>query len=376
MKPSLQCWAFLATLGMLLFVSEATAQKMYWADATVDEIRRANLDGSSVETVIDSGLRQSRGVAVDFVGGKIYWVDSGATRSVMRANLNPLNSGIEEIVSEVAGGLVNPRGITLDLPSGKVYWTDEGQAKIQRANLDGSNVEDVVTSAGTPRGVVVTGGKVYWTNRTGVKIQRANLDGTSVEILLDTNDGLVLPTALALDPVGSKLYWSDTSKDKIQRANLDGSSIEDLVTGVPRVLGLAIDYFNDKIYWTDEGEAPEVIKRANTDGTMVETLINTGLTFPDGIALGIPPPPTPTPTATPTSTPTSTDTATPTLTASPTATATPTSTHTPTRTQGPCNVAAPGNPCVPSSGGQRFQCFMEHVTDPNPYAEEKRHPEE
>ena len=28
----------------------------------------------------------------------------------------------------------------------KVYWIDAGTAKIQRASLDGSNVEDLVTS--------------------------------------------------------------------------------------------------------------------------------------------------------------------------------------------------------------------------------------
>ena len=39
-----------------------------------------------------------------------------------------------------------PTGIALDLGSGKMYWTDRGTDKIQRADLDGSNVEDLVTS--------------------------------------------------------------------------------------------------------------------------------------------------------------------------------------------------------------------------------------
>ncbi|MDE2889523.1 MAG: hypothetical protein OXR72_15045, partial [Gemmatimonadota bacterium] len=34
----------------------------------------------------------------------------------------------------------------LDPGSDKMYWTDWGTGKIQRANLDGGSVEDLVTS--------------------------------------------------------------------------------------------------------------------------------------------------------------------------------------------------------------------------------------
>ena len=38
----------------------------------------------------------------------------------------------------------------------KMYWTDTGTDKIQRASLDGSNVEDLVTSGlGSPRGIAL-----------------------------------------------------------------------------------------------------------------------------------------------------------------------------------------------------------------------------
>ena len=43
-------------------------------------------------------------------------------------------------------GISNPRSIALDLINSKMYWTDFGTRKIQRANLDGSNVEDLVTT--------------------------------------------------------------------------------------------------------------------------------------------------------------------------------------------------------------------------------------
>ena len=52
---------------------------------------------------------------------------------------------MEDLVTDTSG-LIYPKGIALDLSSGKMYWTDSGTRKIQRANLDGSGVEDLVTS--------------------------------------------------------------------------------------------------------------------------------------------------------------------------------------------------------------------------------------
>ena len=60
----------------------------------------------------------------------------------------------------VTTGLSIPLHIALDADVGKMYWADYGINKIQRANLDGSNIEDVLT-AGTvtnPCGVAIIPG--------------------------------------------------------------------------------------------------------------------------------------------------------------------------------------------------------------------------
>ena len=41
--------------------------------------------------------------------------------------------------------MIDPLDIALDLAAGKMYWTDNFTDRIQSANLDGSNVQDVVT---------------------------------------------------------------------------------------------------------------------------------------------------------------------------------------------------------------------------------------
>ena len=113
------------------------ANRLYWTDAVTDRIRSAHLDGSGVEDVVDSGLVNPRGLAVDEAAGKLYWTDYGSDR-IQRSNLD--GSEIEDLVTE---GLRIPLALALDAAAGKLYWTDSGNDKIQRANLDGYQVEDL-----------------------------------------------------------------------------------------------------------------------------------------------------------------------------------------------------------------------------------------
>ena len=115
-----------------------------------------------------------------------------------------------------------------------MYWTDTGSGKIQRANLDGSGIEDVVSGLSSPRGIAldVAGGKIYWAEEGGdgdPRIRRGNLDGTGVVVDLVTT-GLSSTTEIELDIPAGKMYWADHSTSRVQRSNLDGSEVEDLVT--------------------------------------------------------------------------------------------------------------------------------------------------
>ena len=212
---------------------------------------------------------------------KLYWTDVG-TNKIQRSNLD--GSGVEDLVTT---GLKSPFSLALDVSGGKLYWTDGSTDKIQRSNLDGSGVEDLVTTGvETPIGLTldVSGGKLYWTDSGTDKIQRSNLDGSGVEDLVTT--GLKSPFSLALDVSGGKLYWTDAGTAKIQRSNLDGSGVEDLVTtGVETPWGLALDVSGGKLYWTDSGT--DKIQRSNLDGSSVEDLVTTGLSRPGGLALDV-----------------------------------------------------------------------------------------
>ena len=211
---------------------------------------------------------------------KLYWSDWG-TDKIQRADLD--GSNVEDLIS--GAGLDGPNGLSLDPAGGKIYWVDAGTKKVQRANLDGSGIEDLVTGQDLPfdLDLDVSGGKMYWTNSFPAKIRRANLDGSGAEDLVT----LTIAGALALDVAGGKMYWTDRGTEgKIQRADLSGSNVEDLVTsGLTGPSGLALDIAGGKIYWTDRGT--DKIQRADLSGSNVEDLVTSGLDRPNGIALDV-----------------------------------------------------------------------------------------
>ncbi|MEZ4869938.1 MAG: hypothetical protein R3C14_51905 [Caldilineaceae bacterium] len=212
---------------------------------------------------------------------KLYWTDKD-TNKVQRANLTGTEQ--EDIVTT---GLSGPDGIAVDIAGGKIYWVDWDTDKIQRANLDGTGIEDLITAGlSVPESIALdlTNGKFYWTDSGNSQIRRANLDGTSVENLITT--GLLSPEGIALDVAAGKMYWVDWGTDKIQRANLDGTAVEDLVTtGLAEPQGIALDLLHQKMYWTDA--VTHLISRANLNGKAVESLPISGLADLRGIALDV-----------------------------------------------------------------------------------------
>ena len=258
---------------------DVVAGKIYWTAST---LHRANLDGSEEETVFDEDFPY--GLALDAAAGKVYVTHQG--HAISRANLD--GSEVDTLVTGIGS---RPEGIALDVTGGKMYWVDSWLRKVQRANLDGSNVEDlIVNRADGPEGIAldVTAQKMYWTDTPARVIRRANmdganLDGTGVEELVDT--GLTGPRGIALDVSAGKMYWAEEFAKRIRRADLNGANEEDVVTGLSRPYGIALDVPAGKMYWTDLGTVK--IQKASLGGADIEDLVTTNLVEPRSIALDL-----------------------------------------------------------------------------------------
>ena len=199
------------------------------------------------------------------IAGKVYWSVNDV--ALQRANLDGTN------VENVIVGFT--RGIAIDTVDRKIYWGQDNdeQFTLRRANLDGSAVEIVVDFGAAeffiPLALDREGGKIYMGMsffEGCLGIRRYNLDGSNGQNVVS---GICADT-IAVDPEGGKLYWAEGSA--IRRANLNGSNPETVVLADEGVPGIAVHPEQGKIYWTQPGP-PNVVQRANTDGSNVETLI-------------------------------------------------------------------------------------------------------
>ena len=101
-------------------------------------------------------------------------------------------------IENLATGLGDPLAITI--AKGKVYWIERGGGnggKLQRANLNGNGIQQLKGfPGGVPIGFAIDSSenRIYWTKSAG-KIQRGNLMGRFVK---DVVTGLMSPGAIAL----------------------------------------------------------------------------------------------------------------------------------------------------------------------------------
>lgn len=250
-------------------VVDSVAEKLYWTEWKTGKIHRSNLDGTHIEEVFTTGVKRILGIAIDMDRQKIYWTDYKFPPKIQRANLD--GTDIEMVITTE----LSPMGIALDTSEQKIYWTNPEAGKVQRSNFNGSNIEDLVIdglcwSSGID--LDTDGGKMYWADGCA-GVHRSNLDGTDVEILVARE--IAHPNDVAVDVNNGKIYWTNGQAETIQRANLDGTDVEDVVESrrVPR--GIALDVKQGKIYSTeiDFTTGAGIIRRLNFDGTKPQTAL-------------------------------------------------------------------------------------------------------
>jgi hypothetical protein len=223
------------------------ARKMYWTAEQPDQIFRANLDGSQLELLygddLDSPFYGLNAIELDLKAGKMYWTESGTQQqfaALRRANLD--GSSVEDVIPNAL--LRRPSGLAIHFGQRKLYWgesTQDGEpGRIRRANMDGSNIENLIEVGVNTFGLALDerGSKMYWTNNNEGEVWRANLDGSEPELLAG---GLDNPLGIVLDVEDSKVYWADHHAGLIYRANLNGTNTEVFLATTPhQVEGIAL----------------------------------------------------------------------------------------------------------------------------------------
>src|SRR4029077_8659795 len=181
---------------------EETSRKLYWCDREGMRVMRANLDGSNVETLVDTSQGDPRpgpdatkwcvGITLDPARGHMYWTqkgpDNGELGRIFRAGIDvprgekPAHRSDIEVLFE---RLPEPIALELDLEHRVLYWTDRGDPPrgntVNRASIDAKPQapEILVTHLMDGMGIAleVAGDRMFVTDFAG-SLYSAKLDGS------------------------------------------------------------------------------------------------------------------------------------------------------------------------------------------------------
>src|SRR5215467_22735 len=247
-------------------VVDAKAGHIYWTNMGVPNlddgsIERADLDGGNRRVIVPQGVTFTpKQMHFDKHGGKLYWCDREGMR-VMRANLD--GSRVETLV-ETGRGDKDRRdqnrwcvGITIDPKCGKIYWTQKGPdngglGRIFRANIDipkgeepanRSDIEVLFDQLPEPIDLEldVKNRVLYWTDRgdppRGNTVNRASVDAKpQVPEIVITH--LMEGIGIALDVPGDRMFVTDFA-GSVYSAKLDGSGERNFLYAQGNLTGIA-----------------------------------------------------------------------------------------------------------------------------------------
>ena len=159
---------------------------VYFSDSQTYKIQRATILGEKIimETLISEGLNKVEGLAVDWIGGNLYWSDEG----LQAIFTSPLSTpSLRRTLFQ--GNMSHPRALALHPAKGLIFWSNW------------ASVEEQSEASGT--------------------ISLAWLTGQGRRELVTTD--LHWPNGLTLDMTRDMIYWCDTWAGRIESQGYDDS---------------------------------------------------------------------------------------------------------------------------------------------------------
>jgi len=240
-------------------VVDVEADHIYWTNMGIPNlndgsIERANLDGQNRRMIVpEGGTFTPKQLHLDKKNGKLYWSDREGMR-VMRSNLD--GSKIETLV-QTGQGEADRRdtmkwcvGITVDAEREQIYWTqkgpdDAGQGRIFRADIE------------IPKGQNAA-------NRTDIEVLFDGLP-EPIDLELDLKNRMLYWTDRGDPPRGNTVNRApmDMELKKIQAPEI-------LLTHLQEGIGIALDLKRERMFLTDLGGS---VYSAKLNGSDKKTLL-------------------------------------------------------------------------------------------------------
>jgi hypothetical protein len=179
--------------------------RLYWSDREGMRVMRANLDGSGIEVLVQTGegdhdrhdqTRWCVGIAVDTVHGHFYWTQKGPDNAglgrIFRAGIDMPPGETAATRSDITvlfDKLPEPIDLEIDRLHRMLYWTDRGDPPagntVNRTPIDTAfNKEIVMGHLGEGIGIAldVPNNRMFVTELAGT-LYSARLDGSDARVL-------------------------------------------------------------------------------------------------------------------------------------------------------------------------------------------------
>ena len=247
-------------------VVDVGAGHIYWTNmgsspaANDGSIERADIDGRNRRVIVPAGgTFTPKQLQLDRANGKLYWCDREGMR-VMRCNLD--GSRIETLV-ETGRGDADRRdqtrwcvGITLDPERKQIYWTQKGPDNGDRGRIFRAGIEIPKGETAASRSDIevffdrlpepidleldLKNRVLYWTDRgdppRGNTVNRAPIDTKAGPEILITH--LMEGIGIALDVPGNRMFVTDFA-GSLYSADLDGKNERNSLYGQGNLTGIA-----------------------------------------------------------------------------------------------------------------------------------------
>ena len=226
-------------------------------------VRAMTTDGSRY-ALLHQDLRNVVALDFDYKDQMLYFADVMA-KTIYRSTFNRSDSSdkqaivkedtrLQPVIRHESQGL---EGLAVDWIGRKIYWLDRNSKQLDVAELNGTNRRTLRNKGiSDPRAIAVHPGIGYlfftdW--QLHAYIGRLGMDGSDYQqILTYEHDKIIWPNGLAVDYFSNKIFWADASLNYIAFSDFDGKNRHELpLSGhtVPHVFALTV--LDDNLYWTD-----------------------------------------------------------------------------------------------------------------------------
>ena len=199
---------------------------IYFTDYINRQVRRCDLDGTNVTTLVSGGVYANSPAGVFATDQYIYWSNRN-DGDINRAELNGDNPTI------LLDGDNNTNPLDVWVTDSYIYWADDavGAEGVWRCALDGSGAERLVdTGAGEdPWGFYLTDQYIYMAIEETYSVERCDLDGGNLTTLVKgaTWDD---DYPIGVGVTDSHMYWTSSRAQELRRSTLAGDNITKIVS--------------------------------------------------------------------------------------------------------------------------------------------------